>query len=571
MKFKHRRVLIASLAVLVLALLLPSSAFAASVTPDYNTTINEYTMEMTVNENHSYDIKITENVTFKNRQHGIYRYIPIYGTYYREIDGQQDERSYSATFSNFKMLSGQDYDLSTEDGSEVIKIGSSSSYVTGNQTYSYSFTWDPGDDGITSFDDVYFNVFNGYLENPIEHLSLTVNMPKSFNSDDVHFYSGDSYGATDAGDFTWTISGNTITGESTAAMDPGSVLTMNIRLPEGYFVGARTGTEMYTVSYVIAGICAVAGIALWLILGRGNKPLEPVTFYPPDGLSSAQVGYILKPEGKHDNDIVSLIVYFADKGYLTIRALDESGKKVELHKAAEISPKAPAYERTLYRALFRNSDDVKLDSLSGSSRFYESFHSSVEQLGDWFNTPKHSLIAASATTAKAIIILLICLTSVGYGIAASYNVNGYFDLFGVAFYAATAGLLALAAAGSHSKKAFIGFLVLDAVVMFFFAILSLTGEMPFFVCFAAIVVLAMLATQCTRRTEQGSKWLGECRAFRHFIKTAELDKLKMLVEEDPMYFYNVLPYAYVMGLTDKWIKNFESIKLEPPVWNYDPY
>lgn len=38
----------------------------------------------------------------------------------------------------------------------------------------------PGDDGITSFDDVYFNVFNGYLENPIEHLSLTVNMPKSF-------------------------------------------------------------------------------------------------------------------------------------------------------------------------------------------------------------------------------------------------------------------------------------------------------------------------------------------------------------------------------------------------------
>ena len=53
MKFKHRRVLIASLAVLVLALLLPSSAFAASVTPDYNTTSNEYTREMTVIENHS--------------------------------------------------------------------------------------------------------------------------------------------------------------------------------------------------------------------------------------------------------------------------------------------------------------------------------------------------------------------------------------------------------------------------------------------------------------------------------------------------------------------------------------
>ncbi|MDE5996022.1 MAG: DUF2207 domain-containing protein, partial [Eubacterium sp.] len=28
----------------------------------------------------------------------------------------------------------------------------------------------------------------------------------------------------------------------------------------------------------------------------------------------------------------------------------------------------------------------------------------------------------------------------------------------------------------------------------------------------------------------------------------------------------ILPYAYVLGVSDKWTKNFESIALEPPQW-----
>ena len=40
------------------------------------------------------------------------------------------------------------------------------------------------------------------------------------------------------------------------------------------------------------------------------------------------------------------------------------------------------------------------------------------------------------------------------------------------------------------------------------------------------------------------------------------------MEEDPSYFYNILPYAYVMGLTDKWIKQFENIAVPPADW-YD--
>ncbi len=42
--------------------------------------------------------------------------------------------------------------------------------------------------------------------------------------------------------------------------------------------------------------------------------------------------------------------------------------------------------------------------------------------------------------------------------------------------------------------------------------------------------------------------------FKDYIQKVETDRLKMLVEENPDYFYNVLPYAYVLSVFQiKWI------------------
>ena len=51
---------------------------------------------------------------------------------------------------------------------------------------------------------------------------------------------------------------------------------------------------------------------------------------------------------------------------------------------------------------------------------------------------------------------------------------------------------------------------------------------------------------------------------------SEKEKLEMLVEQDPSYFYNILPYTYVLGVSNKWIKKFEDIKMEPPEWYDSP-
>lgn len=71
-----------------------------------------------------------------------------------------------------------------------------------------------------------------------------------------------------------------------------------------------------------------------------------------------------------------------------------------------------------------------------------------------------------------------------------------------------------------------------------------------------------------KRTPYGNEILGKLKGFRNFLETAEKDKLETMVIQDPTYFYNILPYTYVLGVSDKWIKKFESISLQAPSW-YD--
>ncbi len=71
-----------------------------------------------------------------------------------------------------------------------------------------------------------------------------------------------------------------------------------------------------------------------------------------------------------------------------------------------------------------------------------------------------------------------------------------------------------------------------------------------------------------KRTPYGTEMLGKLKGLKTFLTVAEKDKLESLVMENPTYFYDILPYTYVLGVSDKWIKKFETISIQAPTW-YD--
>ena len=57
---------------------------------------------------------------------------------------------------------------------------------------------------------------------------------------------------------------------------------------------------------------------------------------------------------------------------------------------------------------------------------------------------------------------------------------------------------------------------------------------------------------------------GKVIGFKNFLKVAELDKLNALVQDDPEYFYHILPYCYIFNLTDKMEEKFKALNIEYP-------
>jgi uncharacterized membrane protein len=83
------------------------------------------------------------------------------------------------------------------------------------------------------------------------------------------------------------------------------------------------------------------------------------------------------------------------------------------------------------------------------------------------------------------------------------------------------------------------------------------------VCFLAMM---FIMSHMARRTSYGYVMLGKLGGFRNFLEAAEKPQLEALVEEDPQYFYNILPYTYALDVSDKWIRKFDFIAVEPPDW-----
>ena len=83
-----------------------------------------------------------------------------------------------------------------------------------------------------------------------------------------------------------------------------------------------------------------------------------------------------------------------------------------------------------------------------------------------------------------------------------------------------------------------------------------------------VLLMVICLKYLPKRTVYGNEILGKILGFRNFLETVEKDKLETLVMENPTYFYDILPFTYVLGVSDKWISKFETISMSAPSW-YD--
>ena len=531
-------------------------------------TTESYDVEVRVGEDHVCSVTETITVDFHEPRHGIYRYIPYdLGVY---------------TIKNIR-AEGETYEVESVSENElfqkIIRIGDADRLVNGRHTYtlSYDVVGYADSDGLQDYFSL--DVLPAEWETAIGSADIRIYFPKAVDEADLQIYSG-RYGieSNAAGmDVNYDRQNNVLT-LSSSDIPHGTAVTVNARLPEGYWQGAASRDWLiYPLMATLVAI-PVLMLVLWLLFGRDPKVIKTVEFYPPKGMTPAEIGYVI--DGHVDTkDIVSMIVYYASKGYLKIEELEKN--EFTAIKLKNIDPKEKTFAKTLFNALFEEGDRVRLDELPES--FGEMYPVVVDRLSGYYRRKKNMLFTKASRSCRILGMILMfvpALSSVTLAALASFRYI-FLILLVPVILALLIGMFMLIfvfdkresySRGKSIAMTVTGVLLLAAgVVVSAMVSVSLMGSLWLFILVpVSTIVTLFFVTLMHARTKQSAKWQGQILGLKEFIRSAELDRLKLLAEENPEYFYDIMPYAYVMGLSDVWISHFEKIPTTPPVW-YDGY
>ncbi len=549
--------------VLVLLLSFSSAVFAGY--NGYEITSYDVTMDVGIDN----VIRITERIDVfaEYSKHGIIRNIP------KEVDLHRADgtsSSYRAIISNLSV--SEKYSTDTDNGELAVKIGDEDRTFTGAHSYVISYDYKIGKYKSEGFDELYMNIIGTNWDTTIDNVTFTINMPAEFDPSLLGFTHG-GYSSYAEDNIEYEVNGTTITGRYIGTLDSYEGLTVRAELPDEYFVIPELHFDVYTAFMLFLPLLTL-GYAFFVYLKYGKEypVVEPVAFYPPAGMNSAEVGFAYKLKCE-SNDVMTLLIYLADKGYVKIT--DQTNGRYNKQSSIFIT-KLREYdgdnklERMFMEGLFKKGDTVTVSDLQ--YKFYTTVQKINTSISSKTNTAK---IKEPIPGWRVFFIILATIVSFILLVFRPINECFGFDDGSIAIiFPAIALLITLVSCLMNGGKAM---LFIYAWSFFFGGVIACIQipqayiYSPFYLPygitgFVCIILIHFCLRALPRRTPLGNKLYGEIKGFRRFLQYAEKPKLEELVNENPSYFYDVLPYTYVLGVSNKWIKKFETIVQSPPDW-----
>ena len=397
-------------------------------------------------------------------------------------------------------------------------------------------------------------------------------MPQEFNGKPG--FSTGAYGMRSGSDIVeYSVKGKEITGHTTAPLAAEQALTIRLELPQGYFkedpLKVFLAKYVFVVPIVVSVITLIASI---FVVTQEKYKITPVVQYTaPGGLNSLEVAFADKGEIKRKN-AASMVVYLANKGYLTI---DIDGENFTLTKLKDYDGKNES-ERIFMNGLFNNDHPNKVAKAELEGEFYKTVSATISTISrgrlktELFTkkNPTKTLLRLGRVVAMAIILACACFATT----LENNPEKALMLLLGsLSLLIVPMALMLQPTDWQISAMISKGFGILIFLVPVF-AIGLFAHKRPIIaVTTVAITILtigARLTGSIKPRTKDGYRVKGEIMGFKEFIETVDKPRLEALLAETPTLFYDVIPYAYVLGVHKKWVDKFEGIALQPADW-YD--
>lgn len=461
------------------------------------------------------NIEVEEDNTFHITETLTYNFVQDHHGMTRVIPlwhtRNREDGSESKIYAKVSNVKCSDPIASTERDSKnyTIQVGSADAYVHGEKTYTLSYDYAMGKDPLRNADELYFNIVGTEWECPIANISWEIHMPKAFDATSL----GYSVGNYAASGYDTDMLQSTVTDQTITGSYAG-----NLNAYEGITVRCTLpeGYFIYKINYMpyvlVALVVLLCAILFWFT-GKEDKVIPVISFEPPEGYNPLDVAFVEK-EAVSNTDMAALLIYLANKGYLRI----EQNKGKDSFSMTKIKDYDGDnnIEALYMKGLFRRGNTASTKSLAKDS-FYEDVDKCITKENKKMKEKK--------------------------------------------FFFPTA------------MPKFLYFIGICVVAVVFFNAFAPKTWFTYVACGIAVIILALFMFFGSKRTKAGNQVYGQILGFKEFIKKAELDRLKMLVEENPSYYYDIMPYAYVLGLSEQWIENFETMHMPEPDWysGRDPF
>ena len=388
------------------------------------------------------------------------------------------------------------------------------------------------------------------FEYPVSSLQFSVSLPGAVNT--LPAFSSGYHQTAIEQHLTYQVNGTTISGNSLKELKDHETLMMTLPVDETLFNRVVVQTESALVARIGMLVCALAGLAYWLLALRFVPRRQRCT-EPPEGFTAGHLGCIM---GSGGLDLTMMVFTWAQLGYILIQP-DRRGK-VLLHKRMDMGNERSDTEMRTFRNLFGSRQMID----ATGSRYAALAASLISRSGG-----VQELFRKRSGNPKVFRVLL-CGVGLfgGSGIGAVLGSGAalqWFLIVVLGAFGAFSGYIIPTWTDSgifRNKKTVFG----GVILCLLWVILGLAAGCADLGITMGLILLigGVLYGWSGLRTELGKYTAGQFLGLRRYLKGKDKTLFKRACEGNPDYFFRMVPYAMALGVGKAFAQAVGREKLE---------
>lgn len=306
-------------------------------------------------------------------------------------------------------------------------------------------------------------------------------------------------------------------------------------------------------------ICFIILIYCYLRFSKGNDIKLEFSTNPPNSLDSLEIAFLLRGFIT-DNDIVSLLLSLANSGYISFNGNKDyfTIKKEKEYKENNL------VKKILMKQLFIEKEEIELKDIK-----YK-FNTTMYEIKKLIND-KNNQRMIFETKLKKYKILVVILTMISIY---SVNLTGlnlrFNSSFWTIFITVLMNIIALFIIRKDTEvndRRFLGIVLLGIDIYLNNGLFKSfdIDTIKYIIGIVLITINIIMYIKLPDRTKYGNEYLGKIIGFKLKLEQMDLNDIKNKEE----YFYQMLPYAYVLGIFDKWTNKAKNKINNYPNWHQE--